>query len=197
MRYLLRLVLAGCCLGALSAASFAADPAMPRLRRQGTATQLLVDERPFLIRGGELSNSHGEPEYLRPHWAKLKAMNLNTVLVPIYWDVIEPVEGRVDFASLDGLLRDARANDMRLVLLWFGTWKNSMSCYAPAWVKTDTKRFPRAMDLAGLPQEIVTPFSDDAAAIDARAFTALMRHLKETDSAHRTVLMSRSKTKSA
>ena len=32
---------------------------------------------------------------------------------------------------------------MRLVLLWFGTWKNTGPSYAPEWVKTDTARFPR------------------------------------------------------
>jgi beta-galactosidase GanA len=107
-------------------------PEIPHLRRQGTATQLIVGDRPFLIRGGELGNSSGEPDYLRPFWPKLKALNLNAVVVPIYWDVVELAEGRLDFETLDGLVADARANGMRLVLLWFGSWKNSMSCYVPA-----------------------------------------------------------------
>jgi beta-galactosidase GanA len=162
---------------------------IPHLRRQGTATQLIVDGQPFLVRGGELSNSHGEPDYLRPSWPKLKALNLNTVITPVYWDVIEPEEGRFDFATVDGLIADARTNDMHLVLLWFGSWKNSMSCYAPAWVKTDSARFPRARRSTGEAMEILTPFAAANCDADARAFAALMRHLRETDGTRHTVVL--------
>ena len=113
----------------------------------------------------------------------------NGVVVPVYWDVIEPREGKFDFATVDGLLTDARAHDLRLVLLWFGSWKNSMSCYAPDWVKTDTARFPRARDSAGHPLEILTAFSPANRDTDARAFAALMRHLREFDDAHHTVIL--------
>ncbi len=170
-----------------SAFSFAAD--LPLLRQQGTAKQLIVDGQPFLIRGGELSNSHGEPDYLRAAWPKLKSLNLNTVVAPIYWDVIEPTEGKFDFATVDGLIADARANDLRLVLLWFGSWKNSMSCYVPAWVKIDIARFPRARNSAGQAMEILTPFNATNRDTDARAFAALMRHLRETDAAHTVILV--------
>lgn len=171
------------------AAVVVASAQLPHLRKQGTATQLVVDGQPFLMRGGELGNSTGEPDYLRPYWPKLKAMNLNTVLVPIYWDVVEPQEGTFDFTTLDGLLRDARASDMRLVLLWFGSWKNSMSCYAPAWVKLDQHRFPRAEDSLGRGLEILSPFSAENRDTDARAFRALMRHLKENDREHTVVMV--------
>ncbi len=170
----------------LSASLAAAE--LPRLRQQGTATQLLVDGQPFLIRGGELGNSSGEPDYLRRYWSKLKAGNLNTVLVPIYWDVVEPAEGRFDFATLDGVLKDARSHDQRLVLLWFGAWKNSMSCYAPAWVKLDQARFPRSEDSAGRGLEILSPFSAANRDADSKAFAAMMRHLKTQDPQH-TVIM--------
>lgn len=132
----------------------AANPVLPHLRQQGSATQLIVDGQPYLIRGGELSNSHGEPDFLRASWPKLKALNLNTIIAPVYWDVVEPVANAFAWATVDGLLADARANGMRLVLLWFGSWKNSMSCYVPAWVKTDPVRFPRARSSNGQPLEV-------------------------------------------
>lgn len=172
---------------ALPAAALAAE--LPHLRAQGTAQQLIVDGRPFLARGGELGNSTGEPDFLRPSWPKLKALNLNTVVAPVYWDVVEPEEGRFDFATVDGLLADARTHDMRLVLLWFGSWKNSMSCYAPAWVKSDQQRFPRSQDSMGRGLEILSPFHGVNRDTDARAFAAFMRHLKAVDPQHTVILV--------
>jgi beta-galactosidase GanA len=78
---------------------------------------------------------------------------------------------------------------MRLVLLWFGSWKNSMSSYAPAYVKTNQARFPRTEATRGQGQEILSPFSETNVQTDARAFAALMRHLRAVDGARHTVLM--------
>ena len=166
-----------------------ASAAVPELRSKGATRQLFVDGKPFLARSGEVGNSTGEPDYLRPYWPKFQALNLNTLVVPLYWDQIEPEEGRFDFSTLDGLLADARAHDMRLVLLWFGSWKNSMSCYAPAWVKTDLTRFPRSVDASGRTVEILSPFSDANRDADARAFAAVMRRLREVDTQHTVVMV--------
>jgi beta-galactosidase GanA len=125
---------------------------------------------------------------MRTIWPKLTALHLNTVLVPVYWDLLEPREGVFDFTLVDGLLRDARQAHMRLVLLWFGSWKNSMSSYAPAWVKTNQARFPRAESPRGTGIEMLSPFSTANRDADARAFAALMRHLRTADRA-RTVVM--------
>ncbi len=166
------------------------DSQIPHLRQQGSATQLIVDGAPFLIRGGELGNSSAtNPAYLQPFWKKFVELNMNTILVPAYWDLIEPAEGRFDFSTIDQIVGQAREHSMRLVLLWFGSWKNSMSCYAPGWVKRDSARFPRAADLNGVPQEILSPFSAASRDVDARAFTALLKHLRETDSTRHTVVM--------
>ena len=168
----------------------AADPRIPHLRRQGTATQLVVDGKPFLIRGGELGNSSASnATYLQPFWPRFAELKLNTLLVPVYWELMEPEEGRFDFSLVDQLIAQARDSRMRLVLLWFGSWKNSMSCYAPAWVKRDARRFPRAAILDGTPQEILSPFSAANRDADARAFAALLKHLRETDGESHAVLM--------
>jgi beta-galactosidase GanA len=167
-----------------------ADSQVPHLRRQGSATQLIVDGRPFLVRGGELGNSSAtNPAYLEPLWPRFTALNMNSVLAPVYWDLVEPDEGRFDFAAVDQLIGQAREHQMRLVLLWFGSWKNSMSCYAPAWVKRDAKRFPRTADRDGTPQEMLSPFSAANRDADARAFAALLKHLRETDGTRHTVVM--------
>lgn len=152
--------------------------------------QLIVDGKPFLILGGELGNSSASHrEWLKPKWQKLRQAHLNTVLAPVSWELIEPEEGKFDFATVDWLIEDARANDMRLVLLWFGAWKNSMSTYVPAWVKRDEKRFPRTIGADGKAQEILSVFGAQTRDADARAFAALMRHLKQVDGTRHTVIM--------
>jgi beta-galactosidase GanA len=159
----------------------------PHLEAHGQAVQLVVDGKPFLMLGGELGNSTAsDPDYLRPFWPRLQALHLNTVLAPVYWELIEPQEGVFDFSRLDTVMHDARQHHMHLVLLWFGSWKNSMSSYAPAWVKRDAKRFPRARTSDGRALEELSAFSAENRDADARAFAALMRRLRETDD---TVLM--------
>jgi beta-galactosidase GanA len=172
----------------LTASPAAAQPA--RARTAGEAVQLIVDGRPFLILGGELANSSASGRaYMAPVWPRLRAMGLNSVVAPVSWELIEPAEGRWDFTSVDALIEDARANDMHLVLLWFGAWKNSMSSYAPAWVKRDTARFPRVRGPDGAAMEMLSAFDPHALAADVRAFAALMAHLRAMDGARHTVLM--------
>lgn len=162
----------------------------PHLSRQSGVVQLIVDGQPFLIRGGELGNSSAsDREYMQPRWSKLEELNLNTVLTPVYWDLVEPEENKFDFSLVDGLVEDARAHHLRLVLLWFGSWKNSMSCYAPEWVKRDQDRFPRCQRSDGTGLEILSPFSEENLTADSRAFVALMKHLRDIDGGRHTVVM--------
>ena len=165
-------------------------PGIPHLERRGNATQLIVDGRPFLVLGGELyNNSATSLEYAKPIWPRLKAMNLNTVLVGVSWAQMEPSEGMFDYTLIDGIIRDARSQGLRLVLLWFGSWKNTWSSYAPDWVKRDFQRFARARLRNGSGTERLSPFSTAGRDADARAFAALMRRVREIDGAAHTVIM--------
>jgi len=179
-------------LAALSASaqgSTAAAPAIPHLQKQGTATQLVVDGKPFLMLAGELRNSSGSSlDYLKPIWPKLAAMRLNTVLTAVYWELLEPKEGQFDFTLVDGAIQAAQENNLRLILLWFGSWKNGVSSYPPAWVKTDQNRFPRVQDKNGKSLETLSTLGMASRDADSRAFAALMRHIKAVD-VHRRVIM--------
>ena len=164
--------------------------AQSTLRKQGNAMQLMVDGQPMVILGGELSNSAAtcvaDIDSVIPHMARL---GLNTVLVPAQWDLTEPVEGQFDFTLIDRTIQRARENSLKVVFLWFGAWKNSMSCYAPLWFKRDTKRFPRAMTRSGKPLEIASAFSENVFQADHRAFQRLMEHIAEVDGLQHTVIM--------
>ena len=163
---------------------------IPHLEKRGSATQLIVDGNPFLVLGGELHNSSSSSlAYMEPVWPRLTAMHLNTAVLPIAWETIEPQEGKFDYTVLDGLLKGARQNNLRLVLLWFGAWKNTYSSYVPAWVKTDTDRFPRVQTSDGRDTERLSPFSGTVREADAKAFANLMQHLRAVDGEKHTVLM--------
>jgi beta-galactosidase GanA len=160
------------------------------LRKQGTATQLIVDGKPFLALAGELTNNSAtSAEYMKAIWPKLIEAKLNTVLAGVAWNQIEPQEGKFDFTELDGVIRDARSHNLRLVLLWFASWKNGTSSYPPDWVKRDYERFPRAQVGEGRSIELLSPLSDAGRDADARAFAALMRHVKAVDGRQRSVIM--------
>jgi hypothetical protein len=180
------------CLAApvFTATRSAAISEIPHLVRNGTAVQLYVQGRPFLVLGGEVDNSSTSGlDYMRPVWPRLAGLHLNTVLAPVSWEQLEPEEGKFDFTLVDGLIEGARASRLHLVFLWFGTWKNMVSSYAPTWVRANPQRFPLTVDDAGNRIPILSTFGENTQAADARAFRSLMKHVREVDAAEQTVIM--------
>jgi beta-galactosidase GanA len=174
---------------AITASAQTTGSKIPHLQKHGAATQLTVNGKPFLILGGELLNSSASSLlYMKAIWPQLAAQKLNTVLTPVSWELFEPVEGKYEYELIDGLISAARANGLKLVFLWFGSWKNTYSSYVPEWVKRDTKRFPRVIMKDGRPTERLTPLSASNRNADAKAFAALMKHIREVDTDF-TVLM--------
>ncbi len=139
---------------------------------------------------GETGNSSASDlKYMDSIWPKIVKMHLNTLVVPVYWELIEPKEGQFDFTLVDSIITAARQNNIKLVFLWFGSWKNSMSCYVPLWIKTDEERFPRAREKDGKAEEILTAFNNTNRNTDALAFATLMKHIREFDEKEQTVVM--------
>ena len=167
-----------------------AQEKIPHLQKKGNKTQLIVNDKPFIILGGELGNSSATTmESMEFIWPKLKDMNLNTVLMPIYWELIEKEEDKFDFSLVDDLILRARKENLKLVFLWFGSWKNSMSSHAPEWVKLNQKKYPRVKDDKNKSHEILTPFSENNLTADVNAFQKLMAHIKDFDQKEQTVIM--------
>jgi hypothetical protein len=166
----------------------AAEP--PRIVKSANGAQLIVGGKPYLILGGELGNSSaGTSAQADSILPRLARMHLNTVLMPVAWEQIEPTEGMFDFSILDHWIAIARDQHMHLALLWFGSWKNSVSSYAPQWVKENPRRFPRAVSAGGEELEILSTLGTATRDADSKAFAAIMKHLRETDDDQQTVLM--------
>ncbi|KAF2151513.1 glycoside hydrolase family 35 protein [Myriangium duriaei CBS 260.36] len=167
---------------------------IPHLRNVANSRQLIVNETPFLMLAGELQNSSFScPEHMQHVWSKLKSAHVNTVLGSVAWEQIEPTEGQFDFHFLDRLLAQVRSHGLHLVLLWFGSFKNGLSTYAPPWAKQDNARFPRAK-IRGPNGVLKTAdtfsiFGPEACKSDRKAFVALMQHIRNVDEAYGTVLM--------
>ena len=163
---------------------------IPYLEKQGTAARLVVDGKPFLMISGELHNSTcGGFEYMRPVWKKMAAKNLNSVIATVSWELVEPEEGKFNFELVDSTIAGARKEGLKLALIWFGSWKNSGSVYIPTWVKRDYNKYPRVIDEHGKPLEILSTFGKESEKADAKAYAALMKHIKEVDYDHTVILM--------
>ena len=164
---------------------------LPRLNKtRDGRTQLLVDGKPFIALSGELHNSTtGSVEYMADVWKRMADLHMNAVIAPVTWELLEPVEGQFDYSIIDNMISGARKENLKLVVLWFGTWKNGESMYVPAWVKKDTKRFPRTKLKGGAETITLSTLGTETVKADAKAFAALMRHIKEVDTDHTVIMM--------
>ena len=146
------------CLGAASQAQ-----SLPHLAKVGQSLSLIVDGSPMVLRAGELNNSTASSiRYMEEQrtFERLKALNLNSVIATASWELVEPVEGEYNFAEVDYIIEQARKHDMKVMLLWFGTFKNPFMTYAPSWVKQNPKKYPRAKDADGNDLEMPSVFSE-------------------------------------
>ncbi|HEY8318164.1 MAG TPA: DUF5597 domain-containing protein [Amnibacterium sp.] len=180
----------------MSSSSATGTP-LPRVERTAHGHRLIVDGRPALLLGGQLHNSTPTDVELPAAVDRVSGLSASVVIGAASWSLVEPEEGRHDFSTVDDQLEAARASGLRLILIWFGAFKNATSTYAPTWVRADPVRFPRASaggrkeafthaDTTARP--VLSVFSEDLGAADRRAFVAFMAHLREVDPQH-TVLM--------
>ncbi len=166
-----------------------ASQELPRLVQEHGRATLMVDGKPFFLLGAQVDNSSGWPQRLQADWPAAEKMRLNTLEVPVYWEQIEPQQGRFDFTVVDAILHQAREHNMHLVMLWFGTWKNGKMHYAPEWVKSDTATYPRMKTKDGRAIDVLSPNAPANLDADKTAFTALMKHLREADPQHTVIMM--------
>jgi len=161
---------------------------IPRIVKKDGRFALFVDDAPYLMLGAQVHNSSTWPNMLPKVWPAMEYLNVNTVEMPIYWEQFEPWQGQYDYTTIDTVLEQARQHHLRLVLLWFGTWKNGSQHYMPEWMKLAPDHYPHMVDKNGQAVDSPSPFAAASLEADKTAFTAFMRHLKSADP-ERTVIM--------
>lgn len=163
---------------------------IPYLKTENNITRLMVDGKPFLMLAGELHNSTSSaPEYFAEAINNAVAMNVNTVIASVAWEQFEPQEGQYDYKYIDFILKNAREHNLKVVLIWFASWKNGESSYVPLWVKKDTNRFFRIKNKQGDPMSAISPFCEQAKVADGNAFVELMKYIKAKDTEKTIVMM--------
>ena len=163
---------------------------LPFIQETNGVKQLIVDGAPFTILGGELLNSSASSiEHMEPVWSRVKSFNVNTILLPINWQQFEPVEGEFDYSLIDNHIKKAHEHGLRMIVLWFGSWKNGRSNYTPDWVKKDLERFPRMR----FEDQRITPtlsnMSENCLEADKRAYLKLLERIAEVDRHHTVIMM--------
>lgn len=174
----------------LTATRILSQPAsLPRIQTINGHHTLLVDDQPYFILGGQAHNSSAWPALLPAVWTAAGQMHLNTLELPVYWEQVEEQPGKFNFSLVDTLLTQARGHNVRLVLLWFGTWKNGSNHYMPLWMKQDPQKYPNVTGIKGQPIDSPSPLSEATLEADTKAFAAFMRHLRQADGDKHTVIM--------
>lgn len=187
-RLTLRFVVAAvCCV--VSSAGHAQTSQAPHMVERDGHHALFVDGAPYLVLGAQINNSSTWASTLPKVWPALQRMHANTIEAPIYWEQLEPHPGQFDFSSVDQLVKGSREHNLRLVVLWFGTWKNGNMHYVPEWVKTNPQKYPRVLNRNGDPIDVLSAQSQTNLDADKHAFEALMGHLAEIDAREHTVIL--------
>lgn len=138
--------------------------------------------KPVFPVGAQVHNSSGyAAKDLDRAFLALKAMDGNTIEIPVAWETVEPREGEFDFSSVQEIWQRVKEEGLYLILLWFGTWKNGMEKYAPEWVKRDAVRFPKVQTPQGQRVSVLSSHYEETLQADAKAFAALCAFLKELD----------------
>ncbi|WP_050801470.1 DUF5597 domain-containing protein [Gluconobacter morbifer] len=162
---------------------------MPHIIGKDGHFHLEIDGKPFFVLAAQMHNSSAFSSSLPAFWNTADRLHINTVQAPVYWETFEPSPGRYDFSMVNQLIDGARTHHVRLILLWFGTWKNGAGHYVPLWIKRNPQIYPRLENADHLPLDGMSPFGEQTLACDKAAFKALMTHLRERDADRHTVIM--------
>ncbi len=162
----------------------------PHLEVVNERVRLIVDDKPFLILGVQWDcDSCFSKEEMNPLFPEARRMGANVAALPLYWREVESNVGTYDFTMLEERLKQAREHDLRIVLLWFGTWKNACSFYAPDHVRDDHATFRYARDRDGNELVSFCPTSEVTWQADRDALVGVTRYLRDHDKQNTVILI--------
>ena len=165
------------------------DPMIPKIIEKNGRHSLVVEGKPFFILGAQAHNSSAWPGMLPQVFTSIHEMHANTLEIPIYWEQVEPTEGNFNFSLIDTLLVQSRKHQVRLVLLWFATWKNGSNLYMPEWMKKNAEKYPNIIGKNGKHVDSPSPNFKATMDADVKAFTAVMGYLKKADQQHSVIMV--------
>ena len=179
---------------------------MPHFEEAGGRKVLYVDGRPFTVLAveipwwdlihGRYKETENAYDYLYPAAEKIA---LNALKVPVKWSMVEPEKGVYDFSYVDHAKSMAEKHHLKLVLNWFGHYASgdgtiygnlSGELYAPMYIVSDEKTYPRAVDGDGNAHHNAASYDyEPIIEREIAAFRAFMQHIKQVDSQTHTILM--------
>lgn len=138
--------------------------------------------KPFFTVGGQTHNSSTDSEEsMERAWKVVDKLGLDTIAAPIYWYLIEPEEDKFCFDQIDRIISGARRHKVKVVLLWFGTWKNGVSSYVPNWIKLKKDKYTWVETVQHNKTRILSPLCEATKQADIKAFTKIMEYLKKVN----------------
>ncbi len=179
---------------------------MPHFQVANGRPRLFVDGWPFTALGSEipwwgLVYGHYDSDlkaYDRLYPAA-EALGLNVLKVPVKWSMVEPEKGVYDFSYVDHVRLMAQKYHLKLILDWFGHYASGSGTiyenltgemYAPYYIISDAKTYPRAVDADGVPHPNTVSYNYPAVIrAEESAFRAFLGHIRQIDSQTHTIIM--------
>ena len=146
---------------------------------------LKVNGKDFFSIGGQVNNSsnYNKEDIIRS-FEIAKKLGLNTIAVPFYWDQIEIEEDKYNTSSIDLVLKLCRENNLKLCLIWFGTYKNGASTHAPKYIKENPEKYWPIYTTNGHLSATLSPLCNETCLRDRKAFEQLLLKAKQLDKDH-------------
>lgn len=150
----------------------------------------LKDEngKPMFLLGLQAHNSSTGTDMIGKTIQAIKQYDGNLLEAPIYWNIIEREKDCYDMSLMKELIDEARAADLKLIILWFATSKNGHPNYVPEYIKLSPEVYHLAYGANKAPVASLSAHCMETMERDRLAFEKVMAFLKNYDEEQRTVI---------
>jgi hypothetical protein len=153
---------------------------------------IIVCGQPRIILYGEtledVMTDAADVPYYGDQFDKWRRQGLNTVGAIIQWNRFELRKDEYEYAMIDGLIEAAKARNMHLIIVWFGTWRNLQSNYVPRYVWDEKIAFPAVKKNGKQDNGRVSPHAMKCAVRDGLALQSLLARASVKDPGHQVLI---------